>query len=549
MSDQKKYYEFWPEGVPKEVELPNKNLIDYFEDSAKRFPDNILTYFMGFTLTYSKVLDIVYRIATKLTELGIRKGDCVAIHYTNNPAFVVAYYGILKIGAVVTSISPLFKSLEIKRQLNDSEAKVFIGWEGFSNVVDPIISETGVKYKFYTNLAPYLSPDPMAPPEFSMGGEPTFEDIIRETEANPPEVQINQDDLVMLQYTGGTTGFPKGAMLTNSSIASNVVQATSWMPEREIGKEVILAALPFYHIYMCFFMNICVYMGGSLTCVFNPREAHEIIEAIEATKITLFPGVAAIYNNINNFEGIEKHDLSSIKYCFSSAGPLPDEIRKRFEELTGAILREAYGLTEMSPVVAINPLEASKNRSGSIGLPIPNTEVKIVDEQLNTLGINEIGELVARGPQMMRGYYKREDETKYTIQKHGDGKIWLHTGDMALMDEDGYLYIKDRLKNLIKYKGHSVYPTEVEDLLYNHEAINECGVIGITDEEGKENIKAYIVLKEEFVGKVTEQDIIQWSKENMGFEKYPRYIEFIDEIPKTIVGKVLHRELRELEKK
>ncbi|TFG01211.1 MAG: long-chain fatty acid--CoA ligase [Promethearchaeota archaeon] len=547
MSNERLYYEHWPDKVLKEIEYEDKNLVDYLEDSVKTYGDNVLTYFMGFELTYKQTLDIVYRIATKLTELGIKKGDTVAIHFTNNPAFITAYYGVLKIGAVVTSISPLFKSLEIKRQLNDSEAKVYIGWEGFSQIVDPIIGETGVKHKFYSNLAPYLSPEPMAPPQYPSGGDPTWEDIIRDIAPNPPQVEINPDDLAMLQYTGGTTGYPKGAMLTHGSIASCVLQAEAWFVEKELGKEVTLAALPFYHIYMAFMMNIGVHMGGKLACVFNPREPHEIIEVIEATKATLFPGVAAIYNNINNYEGIEKHDLSSIKYCFSSAGPLPNEIRVKFESLTGAKLREAYGLTEMSPVVTANPFDGL-NKPGTIGMPIPNTEVKIVDPDGKTLPIGEVGEIICRGPQMMKGYFKREEETANTIKKLDDGKVWLYTGDLGVMDDDGYITIKDRLKNLIKYKGHSVYPTEVEDLLYENEAIEECGVIGIIDEEGKENIKAYVVLKEEFQGKMTEQDIVDWSRENMAFDKYPRFVEFIDEIPKTIVGKVLHRELRDLKK-
>ena len=487
MSDQKIYYKHWPEGVPKEVDIPNKTLIDFLEDSVKAYPDNIVTYFMGFELTYTMLLDIVYRVATKLTELGIKKGDCVAIQFTNNPAFIAYYYGILKIGGIVTPISPLFKKLEIKRQLIDSDAKVYIGWEGFMGLVDPIINDTGVIHKFYSNLGPYLTPDPMAPPEFSMEGEPPFEDLIRETLPNPPVVEITRDDLAQLQYTGGTTGFPKGAMLTHGSIAANE-------------------------------------------------------DSVKAYPVTVFPGVAAIYNNLNIYEGIQNHDLSSIKYCLSSAGPLPDDVRKTFEELTGSKLREAYGLTEMSPAVTANPFEG-KLKPGTIGMPFPNTDVKICDAEGNTLGVGEVGEIVVRGPQMMRGYYKHEEETKNTIK---DG--WLWTGDLGLMDEDGYFVIKDRLKNLIKYKGHSVYPTEVEDLLYYHEAIQECGVIGIIDDKGNENIKAYIVLKEEYKDKgISEQDIINWAKENMAGDKYPRFVQFIDEIPKTIVGKVLHRELKDLE--
>jgi len=543
MSDQKIYYNKWPDGVPKTITLPEKTLVDFFEDSVKKYPNKIITYYMGFELTYTQIQDLVNRTATKLTELEIRKGDCVALQFANTPSFIAYYYGILKIGGVVTCLSPLFKSLEVKRQLNDSSARIYIGWEGFSGVVDPIIDETKIEHKFYSTLGPYLSPDPIAPPDFETSGEPSFEDLLRETESNPPEVMIEPDDLALLQYTGGTTGFPKGAMLTHRNIIANVLQADAWFVEKDPGEEVLLAALPFYHIYMGTMVHLCIYLGSKLAMVFNPREAHEVIEVIEATKATLFPGVAAIFNNINNYEKVKDNDFSSLKYCISGAGPLPKDVWKRFEELTKAKLREGYGLTEMSPFVCANPFQ-DNFKIGSIGFPFPSTDCKICDPEGNTLGIGEVGELVCRGPQMMMGYYKREEETNNTIK---DG--WLWTGDLAMMDEEGYFVIKERLKNLIKYKGHSVYPTEVEDLLYNNEVIKECAVIGIIDDEGKENIKAYITLKDDYKGKVTEQDIINWSKKNMAFDKYPRFVEFIGDIPKTIVGKVLHRELREKEDK
>ncbi|MHA1491097.1 MAG: AMP-binding protein [Promethearchaeota archaeon] len=542
MSDKKRYYKNWPSGVKKEVEIPDITLVDSLENSVKNYPDNIVTYFMGFELTYTQLLDIVYRTATKLTELGIKKGDVVAIQYTNNPAFIAYYFGILKIGAIVTALSPLFKSLEVKRQLKDSGAKIYIGWEGFSGIVDPIINETGVQHKFYTNLAPYLSPDPLAPLGYEISGEPTFEDLLRETKPNPPDVKTSSEDIAMLQYTGGTTGFPKGAILTHRNIIANCIQLDAWIIGTEKGNEVLLGALPFYHIYMGTGMNIAIYQGWKIACVFNPRLAEEVIEVIEATKATIFPGIATLFNNLNNYEDIKKHDLSSIKHCLSGAAPLPEDVRIKFEEVSGAKVREVYGLTEMSPGTTGNPF-VGKIKPGTIGIPFPSTEAKICDPEGNTLGINEVGELVVKGPQMMRGYWKREEETKNTI-KEG----WLYTGDLAIMDEDGYITIKSRAKNLIKYKGHSVYPTEVEDLLYNYEAIEECGVIGIIDAEGNENIKAYIALKPEFKGKVTEQDIIDWCKKNMGYEKYPRFVEFINEIPKTTVGKVFHLELKQKEK-
>jgi long-chain acyl-CoA synthetase len=539
MSDQKIYYKDWPENVPKTIEIPQKTLVDFLEDSVKNYPNHAVTNFMGFQLTYKQLQDISYRTATKLTNLGLKKGETVALQFTNNPAYISYYYGVLKAGGIVTNLSPLFKSLEVKRQLNDSDAKIYIGWEGFNGIVDPIIKDTKVSHKFYSNLGPYLTPDPMAPLGYSMGGEPTFEDIIREITPNPPNLTIEPEEIAMLQYTGGTTGFPKGAMLTHRNIVANVYQIKTWLAGIREGEENFLAVLPFYHIYMCFVMNAVIHMGNTLTCVFNPRETHEVIEAIETTKVTIFPGIAPLFNNINNYDGIENHDLSSIKYCFSGAAPLPDDVRKRFEELSGAKVREVYGLTEMSPAVTANTF-GDNFKSGTAGMPLPNTEVRIVDDDGNVLGLNEVGELWVKGPQMMQGYYKRPKETTDTII---DG--WLRTGDMALMDDDGRIVIKERLKDMIKYKGHSVYPTEVEDLLFYNEAIEDCAVVGIIDDEGNENIKAFIVLKEKYKETINEQEIIDWSKENMGFEKYPRFVEFIEEIPKTIVGKILHRELRE----
>jgi long-chain acyl-CoA synthetase len=542
MSDQKVYYKNWPKEIPKEVDIPDITLVDSLENTVKKYPNNVATYFMGFELTYSQLLDIVYRTATKLHDLGIKKGDCVAIQYTNNPAFIAYFYGILKLGAVVTSLSPLFKSLEAKRQLNDSETRIYLGWEGFSGIIDPIIKDTSVEHIFYTNLAPYLSLDPMAPPEFEMGGPPTFEDVLRDINPNPPEIKINPDDLAMLQYTGGTTGFPKGAMLTHRNIIANCQQVGSWMVGTKEGEEVLLGALPFYHIYLVTGMNIAINKGWKIACVFNPREAHEVIEVIENSRASIFPGIATLFNNLNNYEHVREHDLSSIKYCLSGAAPLPEEVRIKFEEVSGAKVREAYGLTEMSPATTANPF-VGMTKPGTVGIPFPNTDVKICDINGNTMGIGEVGELVVRGPQMMMGYYKRENETKDTIR---DG--WLWTGDLAVMDEDGYITIKERIKNMIKYKGHGVYPLEVEDLLYNNKTILEAGVIGVPDPEVGENIKAFIVLKEEYKGKVSSEDIIEWSKKNMGYDKYPRIIEFIDEIPKTTVGKVYHLELRKMEK-
>ncbi|MBD3350797.1 MAG: AMP-binding protein [Candidatus Lokiarchaeota archaeon] len=543
MSEEKIYYKFWPEDVPKQIKIPEISLDQYLRRAARDHPDAIATTYYGVPLSYKKLDDIADRIATALSNMGLKKGETVALHFTNVPPCVACYYGILRAGGRVTLLSPLFQKLEIKYQLNDSEAKILIVWEGFDSLVEPVIAETGVQHVIHSNLGNWFSPDPTTGDKVSEDGSTLFlEDLIISTEPNPPKIEINpKEDLACLQYTGGTTGLPKGAMLTHYNLIANCEQIKAWFPEANVAGEVMLTALPLYHIYAqttC--MNFSVCLASNQILIANPRDTEELLEAIEEHKVTIFPGVAALYNNINNYKGVEKHDLSCIKYCVSGAGPLPAEVQAKFEKLTGAKLREGYGLTEASPVAIVNPL-AGRYKNGTIGLPISNTEIKIVSSDSGEeLPINEPGELLIKGPQVMKGYYKRPDRNKVVL---ADG--WLHTGDIALIDEEGYTVIKARIKNLIKYKGHSVYPAEIEEFLYEHPAILECGVIGIPDEKSGETIKAFITLKKEYEGKVTEQDIIDWSKENMAKYKYPRFVEFIPELPKTNTGKVLHRLLRE----
>lgn len=545
MSDEKLYYNVWPENVPKAIEIPKIRLDKLLKDASEKYPDSTATTYFNVPLSYKKLDEIADRIATKLVELGIKKGDVVALHFTNTPSCVASYFGVLRAGGTVTLLSPLFKTLEIKHQLNDSKAKILIVWEGFDQLDDPVIPQTKVQKVIYSSLGPWFSPDPTIPEEEQQGEKSKLflEDIIQHTEPNPPKIDIDpEEDLACLQYTGGTTGLPKGAMLTHYSMVANLFQMLSWFPEVEYGNEVMLVALPLYHIYaQSVAMNFSVIMGANMVLISNPRNVEELIEGITEHRVTLFPGVAALYNFINNHPGVEELDLSCIKYCLSGAGPLPLEIQQRFENLTGAKLREGYGLTEASPVTHANQL-VGKFKNGTIGIPLPSTEMKIVDinDPDKILGLNEVGELCIKGPQVMKGYYNKPEATQSAIHNG-----WLHTGDMALMDEEGYTVIKSRLKNLIKYKGHSVFPDEVEDFLFQNEAILDCAIIGEPDPAIGENIVGFVVLKDEYVGKVSEQDIIDWAKDNMASYKYPRRVKFLKEIPKTNTGKTLHRLLRE----
>jgi long-chain acyl-CoA synthetase len=486
---------------------------------------------------------LVDRVATKLHDLGLKKGETVALFFTNTTPCVVSYYAVLRAGGRATLLSPLFQKLEIKFQLNDSEARFLIAWEGFEDDIKAVLPETKVETLILSTLGNWFSSDPTEGDITSADGSQLYlEDIVIQTQPNVPKIEIDPEkDLAVLQYTGGTTGLPKGAMLTHYNLGANLEQCAAVFPGHEEGKEVMLTGLPLYHIYaQTVAMNFSVKIGANMVMVTNPREVEELIEAIETYQVTIFPGVAALYNLINNSHDIESKNLRSIKYCLSGAGPLPLEIQEKFEKITGAKLREGYGLTEASPVTHANPL-AGRFKNGTIGLPVPNTDIKIVSlETGEPVGINETGELCIKGPQVMQGYYKRDEENKRTIR---DG--WLYTGDIALIDEEGYTAIKDRLKNMIKYKGHSVYPAEIEAFLMEHPKIFECAVIGVPDEQKGETIKAYIVPKPEFKDQITVEEIVEWGKQNMASYKYPREIEFLKEIPKSAVGKTLHRILRD----
>nr|MDO8109771.1 long-chain fatty acid--CoA ligase [Candidatus Sigynarchaeota archaeon] len=543
---EKPWFKFWPPGVPKTIKYPVVPLDSILRDAAKKYPDSIAYSYYDSQMTYKKLDDISDRVAAGLVKLGVKKGDVVALHFTNVPPCIASYFGVLRAGGIATLISPLFKKMEIKYQLKDSDAKFLVVWEGFDGLYDydALPNETGVRVIIHSSLGNWFNPDPVASDAVSTDGTTLYlEDLIRTNEPKPPKVSINpKEDLAILQYTGGTTGMPKGGMITHYNILTNILQIKAIFPECEPGKEVMMMALPLYHIYaQCACMNFGTLIGANNVLVGNPREADELIEAIEKHKITIFPGVAAMFNMLNNHEGIEKVNMKSIKYCTSGAGPLPKEVQDKFEKLTGAKLREGYGLTEASPFVSVNPLQG-RFKNGTVGLPLPDTELKIVDVETGTkvLGINEVGELCVKGPQVFQGYYKKPEETKKTIR---DG--WLYTGDAAIIDDEGYTVIKERLKNMLKYKGHSVYPTEVEALLYENPAILECAVIGIKDPQVGENIKAYVVLKDNYVGKITEKEIIEWAKKNIAGYKVPHIVEIIEEIPKSRIGKILHRVLRE----
>ncbi len=553
---ERPWFKNWPEGVPKRIDYPKVPLHALLERSVQDFPDKPAMIFLGKKMTYRELGSLVNRFATALYNLGIRKGDVVGLHLPNMPQFVVAYYGALKIGAVVTGISPLFVERELEFQLSDSEAKAIVLLDALFPRFKKIWEKTKVKFAIVARLGEYMPglkaflgkllkkiPTAEVPPQPNVY---FFKELVEKTPEQPPSVTINpEEDLAVLQYTGGTTGLPKGAMLTHMNLVSNAVGCSAWLQAKR-GEDTGLSVLPFFHIYgMTVAMNFTIYAGA--TMVLLPRfDVVEVLKSIQKYKVTLFPGVPTMYALIVDHPEAKKYNLRSVKFCISGAAPLPPEVQKKFMEMTGAVLVEGYGLTEASPVTHCNPLDPTMKtvKIGSIGIPWPDTDAKIVDVETGTreMQVGEVGELVVKGPQVMKGYWKRLEETGEVLR---DG--WLYTGDLGKMDEDGYFYITDRKKDLIKYKGYSVYPRELEDILYEHPAVKLAAVVGKPDPLSGEIPKAFIVLREDATA--TEEEIMKFVNERVAPYKAIREVEFRKELPMSMVGKVLRRVLREEELK
>jgi long-chain acyl-CoA synthetase len=551
---ERPWFKHWPEGVPRHLDYPEKGMGAIFEETARKYPGNTAVIFLDTKVTYRRLLGWVDAFATALCQLGVKKGDVVGLRLPNSIHYVIAYFAAMKIGAVITANNPLYKAAEIEHQFSDSGAKVLVVMDLVYEEAAKAIPKTGIENVIGCNIADFLpglkrflgsllGKIPSAPMPASAL---RFKDLLR-TAPDVPRVKIDPDnDLAVLQYTGGTTGSPKGAMLTHKNLVANTMQAGSLDPKMQPGgQDVIVGVLPLFHIYaMTTVMNLAVMSGCSMLLFPKLPEWAELLGAVQKYQATIFPGVAALYNAINNFERVKDYDLTSIRACISGAGPLPVDIQKRFEELSGAKLIEGYGLTEASPVTHANPLYG-RRKDGTIGFPVPDTDAKIVDSEKGEkeMGANQVGELLVKGPQVMKGYYQRDDENRQVLR---DG--WLYTGDLGMIDDEGYFIIVDRKKDMIKRSGYSVFPREVEDYLYKNENVLECAVIGVPDQKVGEEIKAFIALKPEAKGKVAEKDIINWAKDNMAAYKYPRLVEFREEIPKGTANKILRRALKEEER-
>jgi len=546
-AENKPWFRLWPNDVPQNLEYPKVPLHAILEKTAKEHPEKAaIAYFDG-EISYRELDSLSNKFAAALAALGVKKGDRVAIFLPNIPQFVIAYFGVLKVGAVLTAISPLHREREVEYQLTDSEAETIIALDSLYPIVEKAWRKTKLKNAVVTSLEEYASKTAISPSR--VGQKPnvySFQEMLKEKGAEPPKVSINpKEDLAALQYTGGTTGTAKGAMLTHLNLVSNAVAFAAWI-KRAAAEETFLTALPLFHIYgTTTSMNVPISLAAKMVLLpkFDPAT---VLETIQRHRVTVFCGVPTMYSVLLANPELGKFDLTSIRVCISGASPLPPQVQKKFMAITGGFLAEGYGLTEASPVTHCNPVDKTMRtvRLGSIGLPLPDTDARIVDVETGekTLEPGETGELTVKGPQVMKGYWNRPEETALVLRNG-----WLLTGDIAKMDQDGYFYITDRKKDLIKYKDYSVYPREVEDVLYEHPAVKLCAIVGKHSPPVGEIPKAFIVLKDGTTA--TEEEIMAFIKDKVAPYKAVREVEFRQELPVSAAGKVLRRVLQQEEEK
>jgi long-chain acyl-CoA synthetase len=540
----------YPESITWDEHFIGKPLYFLLEDAAAKWPSNIALDFFGKTYSYAKLKDMSDRIARGLQGLGVGKGTRVGLFMPNCPQYVMCYYAILKCGATVVNFNPLYSHHEIEHQLNDAQVEVmitvnlkatypklveFIGKSSLRHIVVGLFQEAMPLVKGTLFVAAKGKDIVHSFPKDSVH-------VMLNTLLQSPNLVVSpgvspNTDIAVLQYTGGTTGVPKGAVLSHTNLYANALQCSRWMEGLEPGNEIMLAVIPFFHVFaMTVAMNLAIANG--FTILIHPKfDMKRVLEDIQTKKPTIMPGVSTLYATINNYKNIDQYDLSSIKMCISGGGPLPIEVKEKFETLTGCKLAEGYGLTESSPVTSCNPLHG-KNITGSIGLPLPGTIMEILDkdDQTTVLKAGEIGEVCIRGPQVMQGYLGRPDETAKVIK---NGR--LHTGDLGKMDENGYFYIVDRLKEMIIVGGYNVYPRNIEELLYKHPAIAEAAVVGLEHPTRGQMIKAYMVKKEG--AEAAESEIKEYLRGNISAYAVPHAFEFRDSLPKSMIGKILKKEL------
>lgn len=555
--------------VAHTVEVPDKTVPQLLAEAATNYPHHIavrmVLRYLPFGLriqakiTYAELDDLSDRFATALAGSGVRKGDRVAIMLPNLPQQVIAYFGVLKAGAIVVNTNPTYPPHELEPLLRSTGAETILTLSGLYARVRQVQPATALRRVILTDI-PAMVPWPWriavarqaraagmmahVAAEASSGAEVLrFDELMATAAAAPPQVSVEPSDTAVFQFTGGTSGLPKAAELTHRNLVANVEQIRTWVPSLQPGKEKMLLALPAFHVYgMTVGMLICVRMAGELVMALDPRNTAHILELIVHERVSVYPAVPAMYIGILNHPKVAQYNLRSVRVCLSGGSPLPAEVAARFGEMTGGRLVEGYGMSESSPLSAGNPV-FGETRVGSVGLPFPSTELAVVslepDEQgqHRFLGVDAAGELVIRGPQVMKGYYNNPVETAQAIDADG----WLHSGDIAMMDADGYFSIVDRKKDLIIASGYNIVPREVEEVLFMHPAVLEAGVVGVPDAKRGETVKAVVVFKPGQTA--TASEIRAFCKERLAPYKVPVVIEFSPALPRTQAGKVLRREL------
>lgn len=549
-------------GVATDVTVEEKSVVDTFNETTEKWKDKTAVIFYGRKVSYKELRDQVDRFAAALHDLGIKKGDKVALLLLNSPQFIIAYMGALKAGATLTAISPVYVSSEIKYQLEDSGARMIVCLD----ILYDNVEKSGVKLDavILTSIGEYLPgmkkflgssvlravyQKMAAPPVelFEREGFYRFQDLLKKYPPNPPKIEFNlREDIVTLPYTGGTTGKPKGAKITHYNFAAaRQLGSKFWGDMVQEGKETVIAYLPFYHIYG----QAVVMMGGMTegytSILITTPDPDDILSALENYKGTIFYSVPALYEYLRDYEKTDRVNWKKVKVLISGADALLEDTARGWEKRTGARIHEGWGMTETTSTGMVNPY--GKAKIGSFGVPMPGCVAGIMEpEGTKFLPVGETGELVFKGPNVFPGYWGKPEETKEVLLEI-DGETWLRTGDLARMDEEGYFYFYDRKKDMIKYKGLQVFAREVEEVITSHPQVKEAGVIGVPDPEVGEKVKAIVVLDSEARGEVSEEDIIKYCSGKLASYMVPKIIEFRGEVPKTDIGKVSRRELREEE--
>ncbi len=558
----------WHRHYDKEVRpslnYPSIPVHQCLRDSAASFPGNTALIFFDRKITYRELDALVDRFAAGLQQLGLGKGDRVAVYMANCPQLVIAYYAVLRAGGIVVPCNPLYVAREFEQQINDSGSRITVCLSLLYPRVKVARPNTELEHVIVANIKEYfpgflktlftLLKEKKEGHRVDIAGDANtywFQDILDSAPDKPSPVEIGPEDTAVLMYTGGTTGVPKGAQLTQRNVMANAVQTATWMIGTTAGEDVMMSALPLTHSYaMTVCMNQAILRGYAQILIPNPRELKRLLGAVNKHKPSMLPGVPTLYMAINNYPDVKegKYDLRSIKACISGAAGLPPEVQEEFQRITGGKLVEGYGLSEATPVTHCNPI-GSGGRIGTIGVPFPDTDCKIVDAdtETETLGPGQPGVLCVSGPQVMKGYWGMPTETANVLRRDETGKIWLHTGDIAEMSEDGYFRIVDRKKDMILAGGgYNVYPREIEDVLYEHPKVMEAAVIGVPVGASDQRAKAFVVLRPGETA--TGEELVEFCRERLAKYKVPKYIEFRDDLPKTMVGKILRRELMAQEK-